>query len=434
MKKIVSRISLAAKTDFVKVSAWSGISTGVKMLTGLISIKVVSTIIGPAGIAVVGQFLNGISMVSMVATGGIGQGVTKFIAQYYDEPEKQRSIISHALKITLVFTALMSLLVILFSSQIAVYIFKTHRYHSLIILFGISISLYSINSLLVNILNGFKAFKKFVLVNIFSSLFGLSTTLLLVLRFGLYGALLNCVVSQSVIIIVTICFLYKEPWFASLFKINSVDWAIVKKLGGFTAMALTSAILIPFAQLTIRSFIASHLTIFDAGIWEGINRLSGMYLMLITTSISIYYLPRLAEIKEKHVLKQEILKTAKILLPFLGIAFLLIYLLRDILIWFIFSIEFTPMRDLFFSQLIGDLFKIASFLLAFLFWAKGMTKTFIICEVIFTATLILLVQLGVKFFGLEGSVYGYALNYLLYLITMLIIFRSLLLNKGEYNS
>lgn len=89
MKKIVSRISLAAKTDFVKVSAWSGISTGVKMLTGLISIKVVSTIIGPAGIAVVGQFLNGISMVSMVATGGIGQGVTKFIAQYYDEPENK---------------------------------------------------------------------------------------------------------------------------------------------------------------------------------------------------------------------------------------------------------------------------------------------------------------------------------------------------------
>ena len=427
--KIFSKVSRAAKTDFIKVSSWSAASTLVKMATSFVSIKVVSSVVGPPGIAMVGQFLNGITMVSMLATGGIGQGVTKFIAQFYDEPEKQKSVITNALKITLAFTALMSLLVILFSSKLTLYIFKTSQYRSLIILFGLSIALYSLNSLLVSILNGFKAFKKFVLVNIASSLFSLCLTLFLVLRLGLFGALLNCVASQSVVILVTCYFLYKEPWFAALFKSSSVDWSIIKKLSGFTLMALTSAIVVPFAQLSIRSFITTHLSLTDAGLWEGINRLSGMYLMLITTSISIYYLPRLAEIKENHLLRHEIIKTAKLVLPPLAFGCLVIYLSRDLLIWLIFSKEFYAMRSLFAFQMLGDFLKIASFFLAFIFWAKGMTKTYIAAELVFNFILVILVRLGVSYFGLQGSVYAYALTYLLYLITVLVIFRRLLFHN-----
>jgi PST family polysaccharide transporter len=306
------------------------------------------------------------------------------------------------------------------------YIFKANQYRSLIVLLGFSIALFSINSLLISILNGFKEFKKFIIVNIVSNFLSLGITLLLVLRFGLYGALLNCVVSQSIIIGVTVYFLYREPWFVFLFKKASFDWAIARDLGSFSVMALTSALIVPFSQLMIRSFIVSHLSINDAGIWEGMNRLSGMYLLLITTSIGIYYLPRLAEIKENVYLRSEIIKTMKIVMPTLCIAFFLVYLSRNIVIWMIFSQEFASMRDLFIYQLIGDTFRVASSLIAFLFWAKGMARAYIICEVLFNLTLIVSVQSGVKYFGLEGSVYGYAVTYFLYLIAMLFIFRNLL--------
>ena len=56
----------------------------IKMATSFVSIKVISGIIGPAGIAMVGQFMNTITIVNGVATGSINLGVTKYIAEHYD--------------------------------------------------------------------------------------------------------------------------------------------------------------------------------------------------------------------------------------------------------------------------------------------------------------------------------------------------------------
>ena len=61
-----------------------------------------------------------------------------------------------------------------------------------------------------------------------------------------------------------------------------------------------------------------------------------------------------------------------------------IYVLRDIAILILFTEEFMPMSDLFFYQLIGDIFKIASWLLGYLMIAKAMTRIFIITEIVFS--------------------------------------------------
>ena len=49
-----------------------------------------------------------------------------------------------------------------------------------------------------------------------------------------------------------------------------------------------------------------------------------------------------------------------------------------------FSKEFYPMIDFFLWQLIGDFFKIMSWILAFIMVAKSMTKLYIITEIIFS--------------------------------------------------
>src|ERR1700709_1796658 len=112
---MLKRAGRIVRTDFVKVSAWSGVATLIKMLTSFVSIKVVSKLIGPAGIAMVGQFMNSITMLSALGTGCIGQVVTKYIAEYYDEPERQKSVIGSAVRITLACTVLTSLGVIVFA-------------------------------------------------------------------------------------------------------------------------------------------------------------------------------------------------------------------------------------------------------------------------------------------------------------------------------
>jgi PST family polysaccharide transporter len=400
------------------------------MITGFVSVKVVAKIIGPPGMALVGQFLNAITMISTLGTGCINMGITKYIAEHYDEPDEQKKLISNAARITILSTLIVSLLVIIFSQHIGQYIFKTNQYTSLIILFGSSISLYSFNMLMVSILNGFKQYKKYVVVNVVSSLAALALSVILVTQFGLYGALLNCIASQSVIVIVTLLYVYREPWFRSIFSSIKIDKNVFRKLGKFTLMVLVSSTMVPLSQFAIRSYITDTISLNDAGLWEAMNRFSGMYLLVITTSISTFYLPRLSELKDNTLVRLEIFKTARIVLPLLALVCITIYLCRDIAIWALFSKEFSAMRNLFAFQMAGDFLKLASWLVAFLFWAKAMTKEFIITEILANISFILLARFFISRFGIEGSTYAYALNYLFYFAFVLLIFRKLLFPKA----
>ena len=108
----------------------------------------------------------------------------------------------------------------------------------------------------------------------------------------------------------------KYPFYPTfLFKKIKLKQQVFRKLGAFSAMAFTSALLFPITQIIIRSSIIEKISLQSAGIWEGMNRLSGMYLMVVTTSISTYYLPRRSGIKENMGLRVEIFKTAKFVLP-----------------------------------------------------------------------------------------------------------------------
>jgi PST family polysaccharide transporter len=82
------------------------------------------------------------------------------------------------------------------------------------------------------------------------------------------------------------------------------------------------------------------------------------------------------------------------------------------------------MRDLFFWQLIGDFFKITSWLLAFLMIAKSMTKEFIITEIGSSLLFVSLALFLVNRNGIIGITQAYFINYIIYAFTMSIMFRK----------
>jgi PST family polysaccharide transporter len=146
--------------------------------------------------------------------------------------------------------------------------------------------------------------------------------------------------------------------------------------------------------------------------------------MLVTTTLGVYYLPRLSEIQDNKELRKEIFSGYKIIMPIVIVASLVIFLLKEYVVLIAFSKNFMPMIDLFAWQLIGDVIKIASWLLAYLMLAKAMTKVFIYTEVLFSALFVLLCILFVNNFGLIGITYAFSLNYFLYLVVMIFIFRK----------
>lgn len=158
-------------------------------------------------------------------------------------------------------------------------------------------------------------------------------------------------------------------------------------------------------------------------------RLSAAYLMLVTTTLSLYYLPKLTELKDPKEIKAEILQDYKIILPVAAACGLVIYLLRDFIIGVLFTSDFIPMRDLFAWQMVGDTLKIGSWILAYLMLGQALVKMFIVTEVIFAFGFYGFTYFLTPSFSLQAPVIAHAANYGLYWIVMFFVIDWFLRTK-----
>ncbi len=420
-------VKRVAKADIVKVFSLTSISTLVRMCTSLVSVKVVASIIGPAGVALVGQLNNFSTIALSLATGGINSGVTKYVAEYKEDNSVVKQYIATAFKIVVGCSLLIGLILLLGCRFLSKLVMLTPEYWYVFAIFGFTIIFYGINNLIVSIVNGYKQFNKYVKVNIVSSIFGVAFTITLVFLWGLPGALISAVTFQSLMIGVSLLMLRKLNWLNKEFFLGQFKKAIASKYFRYSLMTLTTALTVPVSQMLLRGYVMANISEVEAGWWEGMNRISGMYLMVITSSFSVYYLPRLSEIHDKNELRHEIFKCYKVIVPMLLVGFAIIYFLRFFIIRLLFTPEFMPMSQLFLWQMAGDFFKICSWLLAFLMVAKAMTKLFVSTEIIFSLLYLGLGWLLVHIDGIVGLTQAYLANYVIYLAVMSISFKNVLL-------
>lgn len=412
--------------NLLKTSALNGIAVLIKTVTMFILNKVLAVYVGPSGYAVIGQFQNFIQIVTSFAGGAINTAVIKYTAQYYENENRQRAIWRTAGSIVLLFSIMIAFLILILQKQLSIYIFQTAKFQSVFVWFAVFLLFFNFNALFLAILNGKKEILKLVIANIIGSLFSLVITGVLAFKFGLYGALIALSIYQSTAFLVTLVLCYKADWFKFKYLFGKIDPDITRKFAGFALMALTSALCVPLSQIAIRTYMTGEFGIEYAGYWEAMIRLSGAYLMLVTTTLGVYYLPRLSELSAISDIKKEVYLGYKVIFPVALLGGVLVYLLRDWIIGLLFTDAFLPMRDLFLWQMIGDSLKIGSWILAYLMLSKAMTKLFIVTEIIFSVSLVILTYLCTTIFGFEGVSIAYLVNYAFYWLVMgLFVFKAL---------
>lgn len=407
-----------------RTSILSFIATAIKMVSALVINKAVAVYIGPTGLALVGQFQNFSQLVMTAAKGAINNGVTKYVSEYGKDNERIPILFSTASKISLVSSVIVGAGIVFFSSFASEYFLKSEDYSYVFVIFGFTIVLFVINNLLLSILNGLKEIKTWVMINIIQSIYSLIFTTLLIVFLGLDGALIALVTNQSVIFLIVLCMLRKHQVIKLENFKSTFDTVEGKKLAGFAAMAITSAATVPVSHLIIRNYIGETLSWDDAGYWQAIWYISTMYLMVVTTTLSIYYLPKLSEITDKGELRKELLQGYKIIMPIVIVMSVVIFLSKDFIIWLFFTEDFAPMRKLFLWQLVGDGIKLSCFLLGYILIAKAMTKRFIVKEIIVSILFVILSIYFIDIFGLVGVVYGYVITYSVNYLILLVIYNS----------
>jgi PST family polysaccharide transporter len=274
--------------------------------------------------------------------------------------------------------------------------------------------LLAVNTVLLAALSGLKKVEAFVAASIVGSVVSAGAAALLVLEFGLYGALIALPIGQALSGVVTALFfrhVLRSRWRE---LVGRLDARATRALGGYALMAATTAIVVPLSQIAIRDGLTRMAGADMAGIWQAMWKLSETHLLLLTTTLSLHFLPRFAEIADGGELRREVAKAYSFVLPLVSATALTMYLLREPLTRLLFSPAFLPLAQGLGWQLMGDVLKIASWVPAYTMISHARVRLYIVTELAFSLLVAVACLSGARHFGLAGAGAGYAATFALY--------------------
>lgn len=414
--------------NFIKTSFYSGISTAISLVAKLITNKVVAVYLSTDGMYLLGQLKDFLNITNIFSNFGTANGTIKYTAEYKDDQAALKSILGTSFKVHLYFSIVVFLILLFFNKQISIYLFGDDIYKTFLIILGFSIVSISIQSLFLSILNGLKKVKLYVLINVIATIIGALILVGLIIKYNIEGALYAFAINQFLAFLVTliILFIYKPFKLPLLFTTINIE--SFKKLSQFSLMALIAPICLISATFFVRNFLKTEFDQNHAGSWEGMWRISAMYLLFLTTTFKFYLIPTFSSLTGSE-LRNEVFKVWKFMLPVILLITLTIYFLRDFMINTLLDEKFFLISVLIGYQLLGDTIRINSWVLGNILISKAKTKAFIFFQIEWALVFSLLSYILVNQYGYVGVAMAYFGSYLIHFILMNIYFRKLLWAK-----
>ncbi len=412
--------------NIARASIYTSVATAARLLAGLVIIKLVAWLAGPEGVGKLGQFMSLMSFLAVFAGGGISAGIVKYVAEYRHDVQRLSRLLAAALWYALCASCLIGCAALLLSRQIAIWLLDDPQYEGLIrVLAVVQLGIALVNYILA-VINGFMDVRRLAFIQVFGSVFSMAVAVWLSRWLHLYGALLALVIGQVLWLAVGLPAWWRSPYFRLSMLRVQFDREMTVRLAAFSVMTVTSALLAPFVNIAVRDHLAAQFGWEQVGYWQAVSKVSDAYLLFLTTAINIYYLPKLASIHDRASLVQELRHAYRYILPTVIVLSTLVYLAREWITRLLFSDGFASANVLYGPQLIGDVIKIASFVLSYIMVAKAMTRLFVISECAFALSFLVLVHVCTAQFGLIGAMYAFAINYLCYLAFNVLVARRYL--------
>ncbi|HZX69443.1 MAG TPA: O-antigen translocase [Rhodanobacter sp.] len=412
--------------NIVRTGFYTAIATAARLLAGLVVIKLVAWFAGPEGVGKLGQFMSLMSLLAVLAGGGISAAVVKYVAEYRDDQERLSRLLSAALWYAFCASCLIGGVALLFSRELALWLLGDAQYAGLIRVLAVAQLGIALLNYLLAVINGFMDVRRLAFIQVLGSVVGIVMMVWLSRWLHLYGALLALVLSQLLWLVVGLPAWWRSSYFRRSMLRMRYDREMTLRLATFSVMTISSALLPPLVNIAVRDHLALQFGWEQVGYWQAVSKVSDAYLLFLTTAINIYYLPKLASTHTREALMVELRTAYRYILPAVLVLAATVYLLRGWVTWLLFTPDFVAANALYGPQLLGDVIKIASFVLSYLMLAKAMTRLFVLSECVFAGTYLLLVYLFTAHFGLVGAMYAFAVNYLLYLAFNVVVARRYL--------
>lgn len=406
-----------------------------KLIMGFFIIKLIAYHLGAEGLGKLGHFMSVITIVSIIAGGGVLSGVIKYVAEYRSYPLKIVRFVSSAVSYSLIFSFFLFFFGVFFSEYIAEIVFGDKKlFHHIIVIavaqFGIAYS-----NIVVGVCNGLGKNHIYAKIQIATSFFSIFICWGLVSKFEFDGAVYALITSVCLIFFPALFYSYKER-LSRVIKISFPRKSDFRRLFHFTLMLLVSAIAFPLVEIVVRQHLISTSGYQEAGIWQAGVRLSSAYTSLFSVFLAYWFMPIISAEENWIKIFNAVFRMVLLVMLCYLCGALVFYMWRGFFIITLLSPDFIFLEEIVLYQLIGDFFKISSYVIGFVVVAKAATNLYISAEVIQSVLFILMVFIFESYSpGASGVMIGYAFTYFLYFVISVLLFflyvYNLSLRKGN---
>jgi len=418
----------------LKMTSLNAVVISIRLVISLFIQRFLAELVGEEGISKIGQLRNFSVLLTSTTTGGIFNGVTKYVSEYKDDEEQLQKMFSTAFVFTSIGIVVSSLLLFFNAAFLSTYLFGTVDFEYLIKLLAVIVPFIATYRVFNGVVHGLSKYKNFAKIDLISYLLGAILLILFLVNYNIDGALIAIAITP-VLQFLVLCFIFFKTLkeyvhFSELnFKIP-----LAKELLAFTLMSFVSTGLLSFVEIDIRTMIRNRITEADSGIWTAMTFISKNYMVFSASIFSLYVIPKFASIHSRKGFILELKTIYKTLLPLFGIGMILVYVFRDYVILFIYP-DFTAMSPLFKWQLTADFLKLATLVLSHQFIAKKMVRNFIFTEILSLVLFYFSARYLVNFYGIEGVVMAHLIRSVIMLIVVFyLVFRYFNKQKIYENS
>ncbi|MBX9852388.1 MAG: O-antigen translocase [Cytophagaceae bacterium] len=411
--------------SFLRSSLWAALVVIVRSLTSILISREIARNFLPAHFAVFSHFQNLLSIFLTVPTDGINRGLVKYFSDLNSDGIIRKKIIVGSLILNLFVFLFAVICILIFNDYISKLFFQDGKPSWFFLLF-LALLLQTLNYYALSFLLAKQQLKTYFWVNVCGSVIGMFLVVYIVNLKIFSLALIATAIGPSLLFFVGFVLIIKEDLLKVKFS-PVKDFKVLKDLGGFILMALSVVIFGRVTDFFVREYSLSVFGFHQTGLWQSVVKFSEYYFAAFTSILGMVYYPKIsAVVNFPEQLRDHIRSVIKTLIPIILPGLVSVYFLREYILLVFFDEKFLPASSLFSFQVIGDFFKMTSYMLGVVLVAQARIRLFIFVQAVSALMYIVLIYISSLYWGVEGLVIANTIRFFLYFILICILFRKIL--------
>ena len=405
------------RSIFKATSLFGGVQV-YQILIQIIKSKFVAVLLGPAGVGIMGLYQSGLQLVQQISSMGLSQSAVRDVSEANGSNDIQRIAKTVTVVRKLVWiTGLLGLIIVACCSQfLSKMSFGNYDYTIPFIILSVTLLLDQLSAGQKVVLQGMRRLKDLAKCTAFGVTFGFITSVPLYYWFGIDGIVPTLILNSACSL--TLSWLYSRKIKVEKVQLTSKQTLEQGKQMLVMGVSMSlSGIFATIVSYAIRAFIQNGGGVEQVGLFQAGFAIMTTYVGMVMNAIATDYYPRLAAINKDNVKCREAVSQqgeigAMIIAPMLTCCLVFMPFVLKLL----YSDKFLSANEYISWACLGMMFRLAAWIISYLFVAKAESKMFIKLELSANAFYLVFSLIGYYFCGLTGLGIAFALNYLVYFL------------------